>query len=116
MMLMLHHSMNLQIISQIIPFDPLVQNERNWRALSRDWNQLRMLKLLENCVASLINIKGLVFGPENLFQIMIIMSYVCTDTQNSQLQHRLYDRNDTWKTILPSVRNMVIRDDVLQKN
>ena len=65
MALMMHHSMNLKIILQLLTFNPLSQHARNWRALSRACNQLKGLKLLENCVASSISIEGFVFFTDN---------------------------------------------------
>ena len=69
--LLYHHLINMKIILQLLPFDPLAQNVRNQQALSCDWNELKTLKLLENCVASSINIEGSVFHPENRFQIRL---------------------------------------------
>ena len=71
MKLMLHHLMNLKIILQLLPFDKWVQKERNWQTLYWVWNQLKIFKLLENWLASLINIKGFVFFPEKQFHIRI---------------------------------------------
>ena len=68
MTLMLHHSMNLKIILHLLLFHPLFHNASNWLALSRAWNQLKILKLLENYVASYMNIEGLVFCLESRFQ------------------------------------------------
>ena len=67
----LHHLMNLKLVLQLLSFDPIFHNMRNFQALSLSWNQLKILNILGNCVASSINIEGLVFCAENLLQKMI---------------------------------------------
>ena len=61
MMLMLHHSMKLKIILHPLHSNPSVHNYRNWQTLSGYWDQQKVLKLLDNFVASSISIEDLVF-------------------------------------------------------
>ena len=46
----------------------------------------------------------------------VIIPYVRTDTQNPQLQRRLYDRGDTWNSVLSSVIKTVRPKDAPRTN
>ena len=48
-----------------------VHNAIKWRALSWNWDHLKRLKILDNCVASSIKNEGLVFHQENQIQIRL---------------------------------------------